>query len=128
MGDIVVFEQQPQVALTADMADATVQASPHPLITVGTDLVEHHGTLEGDREVMAHGESIRHGAVAVDMPFVVIGHKGSVRGFEELDDHAAGIAVLVLTRQAVALHCEAVVAVHADLRGYPDGTVTALYG
>lgn len=75
---------------------------------------------------MEKDKHVGHGIVAVDMSFVVISYHLIVPTFDEFDDHATGIAVSAPARQAVVLHGEPVVAVHAKTGGNPDGTVAAL--
>ena len=104
--------------------DATVEGCPQTAVAFAAYLIEDHSAAKKVGEVVALGEHVRHGAVAVEMPLVVVGEETSAY-LAELDDHTAGIAVLVLSRQLIALHGKTVVAVYADLRGYPDSAVVA---
>lgn len=91
---VVVFEDEDGPA-AVDAACSSVEGRPQD-VAVGTHLVEHHGAAEDCREVVTQYKPVRHGVIAIDMSFVVVGDDAIVRGLQESDDHTAGIAVLML--------------------------------
>ena len=73
MLDVMSFEQEMWLAVVVNVADSTVEGCPQTAVAIAAYLIEDHSAAKEVGEVVALGEHVRHGAVAVDMAFVVVG-------------------------------------------------------